>query len=182
MDERTPLLILGLGNTICGDDGLGIAAVQNLVELYDMPPGVVVLDGGTRGLSLLPWFEDAARVILVDAVRGDAPAGSLVRLRGDEVGPAVMHRLSPHQVGVADLLASACWRGCCPAQVVLLGLVPQSLELSVDLSPPVAAGLGRLVAEVVREAMQLGFELVPRTCDEMVTAHRPERDTGGIGM
>lgn len=175
MGERTPLLVLGLGNVICGDDGLGIAAVTRLGALYEPPPGVAVIDGGTLGLSLLPWVEDAARVILVDAVRADAPAGTFVHLQGDDVGHAVAHRLSPHQVGVADLLDGARWLGRYPAEVILLGLVPQVIELSVELSAPVAKNLGHLVTEVVREAARLGFRFRRREEHEAFVPDHPER-------
>lgn len=182
MPERTPLLILGLGNTICGDDGLGVAAVGYLTRHYGIPPGVAVVDGGTLGLSLLPWVEDAARVILVDAVGADAPAGSLVRLQGDDVGPAVSHRLSPHQVGVADLLDGARWRDRYPEEVILLGIVPLSLELSTELSEPVARNLPALVDTVVSEALRLGFRFVPRGVDEVACVNADERDGSGVGM
>jgi len=178
MDERTPLLVLGLGNIICGDDGLGVAAVAQLNALYEPPAGVTVIDGGTLGLSLLPWVEDAARVLLIDAVRADAPAGTFVRLEGDEVGPAVALRLSPHQVGVADLLESARWRGRYPAEVILLGLVPQTIELSVDLSAPVVENLERLVTEITREAARLGFRFRRREEHEAFGSDHPER--GGV--
>jgi len=182
MDERTPLLVLGLGNTLCGDDGVGVAAVTYLSRHYEVPPGVAVVDGGTLGLALLPWVEDAARVILVDAVGADEPPGSLIRLEGDDVGPAVAHRLSPHQVGVADLLDGARWRGRYPDEVILLGLVPQSLELSTDLSPPVAANLLRLVDQVVREAARLHFHFVLRGTDELVPGSSASSDVAGVGM
>jgi hydrogenase maturation protease len=156
------LLILGLGNVLCGDDGLGAAAVRKLREQYDFPEGVMVLDGGTLGLSLLPYIEDAERVILVDAIRAEGPAGSFVRLSGDDVGPAVANRLSVHQVGVVDLLDAARWTGHLPDELVLLGLVPQSLELSFSLSPALTDHLPDLVERVAEEARRLGFGPSPR--------------------
>ncbi len=161
-ERRLPLLILGLGNVLCGDDGLGAAAVWRIQAGYDIPEGVEVLDGGTLGLSLLPWLEDAEKVILVDAIQADTPPGSPVRLAGEDVGPAVAVRLSPHQVGVSDLLDAARWRGRLPDELILLGLVPESLDVSIELSPGVRAGLPGLVARVVEEARRLGFDLVPR--------------------
>ena len=98
MSERTPLLVLGLGNVLLEDDGVGAAAVSLLLERYKVPPGVQVLDGGTLGLSLLPYLNAADAVILIDAVRAEGPPGSLVRVEGNEVAPAVATRLSPHQV------------------------------------------------------------------------------------
>ena len=157
MSERTPLVVLGLGNLLLQDDGIGVAAVERLRQRYEVPEGVSVLDGGTLGLSLLPYLEAADAVILVDAVKADAPAGSFVRLDGEDVPPAVATRLSPHQVGVADLLDGARWLGRYPARVVLLGLVPESLDLAVGLSPDVDAALPDLVERVADEARTLGF-------------------------
>lgn len=157
MSERTPLLVLGLGNVLLEDDGVGAAAVAVLLEGYDVPAGVRVFDGGTLGLSLLPYLEGADTVILVDAVRAECPPGSFVRLDGDDVAPAVATRLSPHQVGVADLLDGARWLGRYPDRVVLLGLVPESMELAVGLSPRVRSALPELADRVVEEARTLGF-------------------------
>lgn len=157
MSERTPLLVLGLGNVLLEDDGVGAAAVSLLLERYDAPPGVQVLDGGTLGLSLLPYLNAADAVILIDAVRAEGPPGSLVRLEGNEVAPAVATRLSPHQVGVADLLDGARWLGRYPQRIVLLGLVPESMDLVLGLSCTVRHALPALVESVVEEASRLGF-------------------------
>jgi hydrogenase maturation protease len=157
------LLILGLGNILCGDDGLGAVAIARLRERYEIPEGMSVLDGGTLGLSLLPYLEDAEKVILVDAIRAEGPPGSFVRLEGEDVGPAVAGRLSVHQVGVADLLDAARWRGRLPEELVLLGLVPETLEVGVALSARMEAGLSGLVDQVAKEVSRLGFELHPRS-------------------
>ena len=86
MSDRAPsLLVLGLGNLLCGDDGVGAVAASMLLDEWDPPDGAKVLDGGTLGLALLPYLEDADDVILLDAILADAPAGSLVRLMGDDV-------------------------------------------------------------------------------------------------
>ncbi len=154
--------MLGLGNVLCADDGLGVTAVAHLAECYDLPEGVQVLDGGTLGLSLLPYVEEAEKLILIDAVRTDAPAGSPVRLDGDEVGLAIAHRLSPHQVGVADLMDAARLRDRYPREVVLLGLVPESLETRLGLSAALAAAVPSLVERVAKEARRLGHPLLRR--------------------
>jgi hydrogenase maturation protease len=163
MSRATPLLVLGLGNVLLQDDGLGVAAVTRLLDRYARADGVHVLDGGTLGLSLLPYVDDAERVILVDAVRtGEAP-GTFVRLTGGAVPPAVASRLSPHQIGVADLLDGARWLNRYPSCVVLLGLVPESIDLGVGLSPSVRDALPGLVEHIVDEARALGFPFRPRT-------------------
>jgi hydrogenase maturation protease len=159
MSDHQSLLILGLGNMLLADDGVGPAAVTSLKANYLVPEGVQVLDGGTLGLSLLPYIEDVDAVILVDAIRDDAPPGTLVRLQGDDVGPAVATRLSPHQIGVADVLDGARWCDRYPRSVVLLGIVPESIDLAYGLSDDVARALPALVERVTQEALTLGFGL-----------------------
>lgn len=160
------LLVLGLGNPLCSDDGLGVAAVHELLRRYDVPEGAVLMDGGTLGLSLLPHFEQARTAILIDAIRADGEPGSLVRLEGAEVAPAVACRLSPHQVGVVDLLDAARLLGRLPEPLTLLGLVPASLGLGFGLTPPVQQGMNGLLLRVVDEMRALGYPLTPREGDE----------------
>jgi hydrogenase maturation protease len=160
--RRTPLLILGLGNVLCGDDGVGIAAVSRLQREYRAKGDVEVLDGGTLGLALLPILMDAEQVILVDAVRTGDPPGTPVNLEGSDVLRAARERLSPHQIGVADLLDGAILRDAYPDRVLLVGIVPGSIELGVSLTPVVEAGLPELVERVAAAAAALGFPLTRR--------------------
>ena len=166
MDSRSRLLILGLGNLLCSDDGLGALVAQRIAETRTLPDGVQVLDGGTLGLQLLPYLEDAERAILVDAVAVDGPPGTLVRLEGDAVGPAVAARLSVHQVGVSDLIEAARWRGRVPPTLVLLGSVPETTELGIGLSPSVQATFSHLVDVVCEEAGRLGYPLEKKAGDD----------------
>jgi hydrogenase maturation protease len=162
-EKPTGVLVLGLGNILLGDDGLGAAALARIESGYCIPAGMRLEDGGTLGLGLLGLLAEAERVILVDAVRTDSPPGTLVRLDGDQVMPAVRDRLSPHQVGVAELLDTARLIGCYPATVTLIGLVPESLDLGLERSPAVAASLDELVEAIVREVAALGYPMVLQT-------------------
>ena len=162
MPCRNRLAILGVGNVLCMDDGVGPAAVERLSRDYSAPDGVAMLDGGTLGLSLLPIIEDSDRVLIVDAIQMDAPPGALVFLQGDDVLPAVRLRLSVHQVGVADLLDAARMRGTLPAALTLFGIVPATIDLGWELSPPVSQALPRLVAAIVDHVRMLGFDLTRR--------------------
>lgn len=172
MSDRTPLLVLGLGNVLLEDDGVGGAAISRLLDGFEVPRGARVLDGGTLGLALLPYLDEADAVILVDAVRTDGTPGDIVRLEGDDVAPAVATRLSPHQVGVADLLDGARWLDRYPRSVVLLGLVPASMNLAVGLSPQVRASLPALVERIIEEARPMGFVFERRNADETPAAGR----------
>jgi len=155
-------LVLGLGNVLCGDDGLGVIALERLRRDFDLPDGVSLVDGGTLGLSLLPLLEEADTVWVLDAVDADAPPGTLVALAGEAVEPALRERLSPHQIGVADLMDALHWRDTWPSSVRVLGLVPQSLDLRIGLSDPLARGLDGLVAAIVRELSEADLTPLPR--------------------
>jgi len=181
VDDVVDLLVLGLGNLLCGDDGAGIAAVERLREGWATPDGALVLDGGTLGLSLLPYLQNARNVILVDAVGADAPPGTLVRVTGEEVGPAAAHRLSPHQVGVADLLDGARLLGGFPETITIVGVVPGTTELSVERTPPVAARIDDLVLAVVAEAERLGHAFTRKEQHESGYLRSDPRD-GAVGV
>lgn len=180
MSNRNRLAILGVGNVLCTDDGLGPAAVARLTREFEVPEGVAVFDGGTLGLSLLHIIEESAQVIIVDAIRADSEPGTLVALEGDDVLPAVRLRLSVHQVGVADLLDAARLRGRLPRRLVLLGVVPESIELGADLSPSVSAALPSLVDAIVHQTEQLGITLVPRVSDAAMDLDRPDDCCAGL--
>jgi hydrogenase maturation protease len=182
MDSRSSLLILGLGNLLCSDDGLGALVAQAIAGTRMIPDGVQVLDGGTLGLSLLPYLEDAERAILVDAIQADAPPGALVRIEGDDVGPAVAARLSVHQVGVSDLIEAARWRDRVPPTLVLLGIVPETTELGVGLSAPVNASVAELIELVCEEARRLGFPLDRKAGDDPNSTAPDCHHLDGLGL
>ncbi len=157
------LLILGLGNLLCEDDGLGVEAVRRLVEGWEPPEDALLLDGGTLGLALLGWLAEAETAILVDAVAADAPPGTLVRLEGEDVAAAALERLSVHQVGVADLLLGARLVERAPARILLHGIVPARTRVGVERSSQVEASLPALVDAIVAEADRLGFRFRRRS-------------------
>ena len=161
------VVLLGLGNVLLGDDGVGVAAVHALLRTHRAPPGVRVLDGGTLGIALLDLLDADAALVLVDAVAADAPPGTLVRLEGNEIGDAVATRLSPHQFGVADLLTAARFASRYPAEVVLLGVVPQAIALGLGLTPPVAETLPALIDAIRLELERLGSPLLPIEVDDV---------------
>lgn len=167
MNDAPRLLVLGLGNVLCGDDGVGPAVIAELGRRYAPPEGARVVDGGTLGLALLPLLAGAEDVLLVDAVRTGEEPGALVRLAGDDVAPAVRERLSVHQVGVADLLDGLRLCGHWPRRLTLVGVVPETLELQLGRSPVVERAIPDLVEAVVEEAARWRHAFVPRTSDAL---------------
>ena len=152
-------LVLGLGNILLRDEGVGVRVVEGLLEQYDFPEGVRVMDGGTLGLDLLPFLEEASRLLVIDAVQARKPPGTLVRLVGDEI-PIFLDasKVSPHQEGLQDLLAVALLKGYLPDEVVFWGAQITSLGVGLDLSEAVAEQVDALVEKVLVELAQWGID------------------------
>ena len=157
-------LVLGLGNTLLGDEGIGVHAVQRLRARYCFPQATQVLDGGTLGLDLLPYVEDADRLVVIDAVQMDAEPGTVVRLEGEEVPAFLSVKVSPHQMGLPDILAAAKLRGRYPGDIVLWGVQPGVIDTTLELSAPVASKVDALVEGVLADLA--GWGVKPTRRDE----------------
>ncbi|WP_425052416.1 HyaD/HybD family hydrogenase maturation endopeptidase [Psychromarinibacter sp. S121] len=122
-------LILGIGNVLWADEGFGVRCVERLAETLSYGPEVTVLDGGTQGLYLLPFLEEADVMVVFDAVDYGLEPGTMKVVEGDEV-PAFMgaKKMSLHQTGFQDVIATAQLMGYCPAELVLIGCQPEELE------------------------------------------------------
>jgi hydrogenase maturation protease len=160
---RCPVLVLGMGNILLEDEGLGIRALERLERQFDMPPGVELLDGGTTGMGLLDDISDRRHLLVLDAVQTGEPSGTLVVMRGDDVPVYFGIRVTPHQLGLADVLATLELSGEQPGSVCVLGMVPYSLEMSLELSEPIVSRLGDLVELAVGELTSLGYAPARKT-------------------
>jgi len=150
--DQTKTLVLGLGNLVHSDDGLGVHAIQTLREDPRVPSDVVLMDGGTQGLALLPHISSFQRVLAIDALDvGEAP-GTLVRLEGKALRN-LPGKASVHQLGFADLLVALELLDDLPEEIVLLGVQPLSTEWGTELTPPVRAALERLPEYVVEQLL-----------------------------
>jgi hydrogenase maturation protease len=151
--------VLGLGNILLSDEGVGVRVIERLLERYNFPEGVRVMDGGTLGLKLLPDVEDATRLLVVDAVQARQPPGTLMRLTSDDI-PIFLDtsKISPHQESLQDILALATLRGALPEEVILWSVQIGSMEVSLELSPPVAAQVDVLAGKVLEELRRWGIE------------------------
>ena len=140
-----PVLVLGIGNELLGDDGLGVVAARRLAA--PPMPGVDVVDGGTLGLMLMPYIAAREAVLVLDAVSSaQGVPGQVVVLGDGEVRSGHGVRMTAHDVGLVDALSAARLAGCPPARVGLVGLVPASVTERWGLSPVVAARIGAMVA------------------------------------
>lgn len=154
---RGRTLVLGMGNILLEDEGLGVRALEALQDGYALPPGVELLDGGTTGMGLLDDISGRDHLLVLDAVQTGAPPGTLVVMRDEDVPVYFGIRVTPHQLGLSDVLATLKLSGEQPGSVTVLGLVPHSLELSLELSPPIRERLGSLVEATVEELARIGY-------------------------
>lgn len=166
MTNRSKILVLGLGNLVHSDDGFGVHAIQSLSQDPRVSSDVafcdvVLMDGGTQGLGLLPHIAACERLLVIDALDvGEAP-GILVRLEGGAVRN-LPGKASVHQLGFADLLVALDLLGESPDEIVLLGVQPLSTEWGTELSPPVREALDRIPDLVAEQLMRWDREvLVP---------------------
>lgn len=146
-----------MGNILLEDEGLGIRALEALQRDYVLPEGVETLDGGTTGMGLLDDIAGRECLLVLDAVQTGEPPGTLVEMRGDRVPVYFGIRVTPHQLGLADVLATLELSGERPLEVTVLGLVPSSLEMSLELTPLISERLERLVEAAVSELARLGY-------------------------
>jgi hydrogenase maturation protease len=148
--QPTKTVVLGLGNILHSDDGVGPRAVEMLRGDERVPGNVALVDGGTLGLELLTHVGDCSRLLVLDSVDVGQHAGTLVRISGDE-SANLAGAGSVHQLGVADLLAALrVMVDRCP-EIVLLGLQPGTTEWGTSFSAPVQAALHDLVEAAVEE-------------------------------
>jgi len=156
------VLVLGIGNLVMSDDGVGVKVVQQLQREYCFADNVEIMDGGTLGLDLLPKLEGVDHLIVVDAVETGGKPGSCVRLAGEELPVALETKVSPHQMGLKDLLSVAQLLGHSPGEMVLVGVQPGSIEMDTELTPEVAAVLQILVDNVLEELGNIGVSFTRR--------------------
>jgi len=149
------VVIIGVGNLLAGDDGIGVRAAHLLAARDDLPDGVRVLDGGVVGMDLLVQIEVHEKVVLLDAVRTGASPGELHRIPLEDVPKTVFPEVSVHELGVGHLLFVARTLGR-PLRGTLVGVEPGRIDpFTAELSPAVAPVLPELAEAGLREARRL---------------------------
>lgn len=145
--------VIGIGNTILTDDGIGLAILEQLQE--NPLPGVNYIDGGTSGMELLPDILDADYLLVLDGLKQGTP-GEVHTFIGDQVPRLMTQNLSPHQVGLLDLLNSAKLLGQEPEKVAVVGIVAESVALNVGMTDTASSSVPnatRAAQEILQEWM-----------------------------
>jgi hydrogenase maturation protease len=170
--------VVGLGNVLMGDDGFGPYVIHELTSAYEFPPNVTVADLGTPGLDLVPYLMHAGKLVVVDTVRSDGPAGSIRLYRREDIlRHAPLPRLGPHDPGLKETLLALEFDGTGPDEVLLVGVIPDRTVPEPGLSPKVRAAVGQAALEVLLELARLGIVVTARS-DAQVTSPWWERPVG----
>jgi hydrogenase maturation protease len=163
--KKTQLLVLGIGNILWADEGFGVRCVEALNAAYEFGDDVTVLDGGTQGLYLLPFLEEARRLIVFDAVDYGKPPGEMVIAKDEDV-PRFMgiKKMSLHQTGFQEVIACASLADKLPEAMILIGVQPEQLEdFGGSLRDIVKAQIPRALEVALEQMQQWGISYAPRT-------------------
>ena len=162
--KKTQLLVLGIGNILWADEGFGVRCVEALNAAWQFRDDVTVLDGGTQGLYLLPFLEEARRLIVFDAVDYGMQPGEMVIAKDDDV-PRFMgvKKMSLHQTGFQEVIACASLAGRLPESMVLIGVQPEQLEdFGGSLRDIVKAQIPRALEVALAQMKEWGIPCAPR--------------------
>jgi hydrogenase maturation protease len=166
--ESKLITILGVGNLLFTDEGVGVRVAEALQDRYEFPENVKVVDGGTLGLGLLSVISEADYLIVVDAVRNGGEPGTLHRIEGEEIPKRILMKNSLHQVDLLEALT------CCQAldkvpETVIIGIEPEDITtFSIKLTPTIGSRVDDLVDRVLKELTRLGVSYCDREGDECI--------------
>ena len=155
--------ILGIGNLIVGDEGFGVHTVRYLEDHYEFPDNVLIMDGGTAGLYMSPFLEACDPVIVIDVVDIDAEPGSVHYYSSDDVKAGRLStRMSPHQLGLLEVLEICKLRDAAPASLEFYCVVPKVLDTSTELSEVVAPRVAEISGIILKRLAEMGVEVTRR--------------------
>lgn len=157
----TNILVLGLGNILLQDEGVGVHAVNAIKERYTFSPDVEIVDGGTLGLDLLRFFEGREKVLIVDAVDFGKAHGYTGILEDNEIPSVLQAKLSVHHIGLSDILFALKLKGTMPPKVRLIGIQPELTDvLGLDMTEPVRSRLDEIIDMAITTLREWGITCV----------------------
>ncbi|HEC98670.1 MAG TPA: hydrogenase maturation protease [Nitrospirae bacterium] len=154
------IAVVGIGNILLSDDGVGVLVLNELKSRYKKLPGnVELIDGGTMGLDLLPFIEGKERVIFIDAVDFKAKPGTIGELNNSEIPHYFSSKLSVHQIALPDMIAAGQLLGTIPEEMCLIGIQPGTIETGYGLSPEIQRQVDVLIEKVINKLSGWGVVL-----------------------
>lgn len=151
-------LILGIGNILLGDEGIGVRAVQILENLPEFQPHFDIVDGGTCGMELLDCMANREHLFIIDAILANKKAGEVIVLKDEQVPTFFSRKISPHQLGLCDVLSALVLTDEFPKNLCLIGVQPDSLEPVIGLSQTAKNALPVIFQQLAEQIDAYGLE------------------------
>ncbi|NOQ66097.1 MAG: HyaD/HybD family hydrogenase maturation endopeptidase [Desulfobacterales bacterium] len=156
------IAVFGIGNLLLSDDGVGVQVLHRLIKEYEFPDHVEFIDGGTKGLDLLPLFENRDKVLIIDAANFKKEPGTIDIVEGDKIPAFLSTKLSVHQIGLPDTLFAAKLMEITPPEMCLIGIQPKSMDTATELSEVVSNQMDNLIEKVLQKLKDWDVEAVPK--------------------
>ncbi len=152
--------IIGIGNLICGDEGFGVHTIQYLEKTYQFPDNVLLKDAGTAGIYMSPFLEECDPVLVIDVVDIDAEPGSIHFYDAKDVKLGnIQTKMSPHQLGLLEIIEICRLRDAAPDTVEFYCVVPKALDTSLDLSPEVSPRVKEIADKILLRLKDFGVNV-----------------------
>ncbi len=159
MCSNPEVVVLGLGNILMEDEGIGVHAVNHLEENYSFKPEIEIVDGGTSGLDLLPFFGTEKSILIIDAVNFDMEPGTVGRLDDDAILAQLDPKISLHHLGLSDLISISELTDRKPKKMTLLGIQPESMEnLDLEMTETIKGVFDKVISNALRILGEWGIE------------------------
>jgi hydrogenase maturation protease len=149
-DDKKPILILGLGNLLLKDEGIGVHIVQQMKDMT-LPEDVEIMDGGTMGLDLVYYVEGRKKVIVIDTVKAGHPPGTLYRFTEKSIVYSQNVFRTAHGINFTDVIRYVQASGKKPEEIIFIGAEPEDMNEGIELSPKIAAKIPKIIELVLRE-------------------------------
>jgi len=151
--------VMGVGNVLLKDEGFGVKLLYILKAKYDFPENVVLIDGGTAGIFLSPEIDYLDKLLIIDVVKAQGKPGEIkIYEKEDFFIDRLPLKLSPHQLGLQEVLLLNEIKGTCPEEVKLIGIIPKSVETGTGLTPELEAKLPEVEEKVLEILKEWGVE------------------------
>ena len=161
-DYENSIVVLGVGNILLTDEGLGVHVVEDLKANYTFTPQISLIDGGTMGMELLTYMRGMKKILLIDAVNGGEAPGTIYEFPHRELEQYFTDHISVHEVGMQDILRIRAIQENPLEDAIVIGVEPESLDVGFEPSAPVQKALPEVKDRVLRVLREWGVQIEPK--------------------
>ena len=162
MVNESNIIVLGVGNILLTDEGLGVHVVKDLEVNYSFTPEICIIDGGTMGMELLSYMRGMTKLLLVDAINGGEVPGTVYEFPHQEAETYFTGNISVHEVGMQDILRIRALQEDPLEDATVIGVEPESLDIGLEPSDTVKVALPEVTARVIKQLEAWGIEVEKR--------------------